>query len=162
MLCEKFLYMFLIQCRPLNWITDNRISHLLESDIAGPIIFQQYTKKHCLIESFRYCYHCCWLEVILLRGGHCTINSYCHRYNNKDNKNVYSSCNNRSFSSVFFRSEILWFGLNIERLPVTTVAFESQYYKTDYLVITQKTFDCVKKWLRVIFRSSGISYWNQS
>ena len=29
---------------PLNWITDNRISHLLLSDFTGSIILKQYTK----------------------------------------------------------------------------------------------------------------------
>ncbi len=40
----QFVTCNLKQCRPLNWITDNRISRLLESEIAGPFISQQYTK----------------------------------------------------------------------------------------------------------------------
>jgi hypothetical protein len=35
---------FEIQCPPLNWITNNRISRLLLSAIFGPFIPEQYTK----------------------------------------------------------------------------------------------------------------------
>ena len=42
--CQKFKNYQLkihVQCPPLNWITDNRISRLLQSEISGPIIPKQ-------------------------------------------------------------------------------------------------------------------------
>ena len=33
-----------VQFLPINGITDNRISNLLQSDITGPILLEQYTK----------------------------------------------------------------------------------------------------------------------
>ncbi len=35
----------LLQSPPLNWITDNRISHFLESDISCPFLPKYYTKR---------------------------------------------------------------------------------------------------------------------
>jgi hypothetical protein len=42
--CPKLKTKTLLQSPPLNWITDNRISRLLLSEIAGPSIPWQYTK----------------------------------------------------------------------------------------------------------------------
>jgi len=47
-----------IQCLPLNWITDNRISRLLLSDIAGPIISTQIMLVNWII----------WLVLSLFAG----------------------------------------------------------------------------------------------
>ena len=39
------------------WITDNRISRFMLSDIVGPITYKQYAKKTRFIESFGYYFH---------------------------------------------------------------------------------------------------------
>ncbi len=69
---SSFFYTFnilLLQCPPLNWIANNRISRLMKSEIAEP--FAQNTRVNWIIWLLLSLL--LWFKVIILSGGHCIV-----------------------------------------------------------------------------------------